>query len=78
MPVLSKACPEPLGLARGKLRRRIEGSAQHDGFVRTGGDTEVTAVAAAGVNEGWFIRVQLDDGLALADVAGQALVTGVT
>ena len=44
----------------------------------TGGDTEVAAIAAAGVNEGRFIWVYLDDGLALANSAGQALATGVT
>ena len=38
----------------------------------------MAAVAAAGVNEGRLIRVQLDDGFALANSAGQALATGVT
>jgi hypothetical protein len=51
---------------------------QHDSFLGTGGDTEVAAIAAAGVNEGRFIWVYLDDGLALANSAGQALATGVT
>jgi hypothetical protein len=51
---------------------------QRNGFVGTGGEAEVTAVAAAGVNEGRLIWVQLDDGFALANSAGQALATGVT
>jgi hypothetical protein len=52
--------------------------AQHNGFVGTGSEAEVATVATAGINEGRLIRVQLDDGLALANSAGQALAAGVT
>jgi len=51
---------------------------QHNSFVGTGGDAEVAAITATGVNERWLIRVQLDDGLALANSAGQTLSTDVT
>jgi hypothetical protein len=51
---------------------------QRDGLMGASSDTEVAAVAATGVNEGRLIRVQLNDGFALADSAGQALMTGLT
>jgi hypothetical protein len=49
---------------------------QSDGAAGTGWDAGAAAIATAGIDEGWFAPVYLQDRLAAAYIARLALATG--
>jgi hypothetical protein len=51
---------------------------KHNGAVGTGGNACPAAIAAAGVDEGGLARIDLQHGLAAANLASQALAARVT